>query len=207
MAVAQYENRLKGILDGNFSGTEGGRFLADQGVKAAQRQFSASGMGASGNALVELLKLGTGYAAQDRGAEIDRLTKLIGGEQQFALGSGANANTAEANRLTGVRDANSFTIGQGANANNAFRNIFDYDLGIRGTDNARRTGDQNFGLGMYRAGNDFRLGGMQDATNRQRNAWDYGVGMTNAGTNRFNAYSMDWNNRQRNARDWWSTLA
>lgn len=207
MALAQYENRLKGILGGDFSGTEGGKFLADQGLKAAQRQLSASGMAGSGNALVELLKLGTGYAAQDRGSEIDRLTKLIGGEQQFALGGGANANAAEANRLTGVRDANSFTLGQGQNTNNAFRNIFDYDLGNQAQANARRTGDQNFGLGMYRARNDFSLGSMNDATNRQRNAWDYGVGMTNAGTNRYNALSTDWLNRSRNARDWWSTLA
>lgn len=207
MALAQYENRLKGILGGDFSGTEGGKFLADQGMKAAQRQLSASGMAGSGNALVELLKLGTGYAAQDRGNEIDRLTRLIGGEQQYNVGQGANANAAEANRLTGVRDANSFTLGQGQNTNNAFRNIFDYDLGLRGADNTRRGQDQQFGLGMYRAGNDFRLGSMTDATNRQRNAWDYGVGMTNAGTSRFNAQSLDRLGRSRDARDWWSTLA
>lgn len=193
--VAQYQNRLKSILDGNFQGTEGFKFALDQGLGAIQG--SNSRMRGSGNVLAALTKYGTGLAMQDRGAEIDRLGRLTGQEQSYdlgqqsatlgrdrlslddRLGTGQLAIGNEQNRLAGVRDANNFTLGTGqnanqatANANTAQRNTWDYELGTQQNANTRNANDQNFALGSYRANNDFTLGSQQNTNTAQRNWWD-----------------------------------
>lgn len=128
-AVNDYQERLRALLDnpGSFTESPGYRFAVDQGLQAAQR--SGSRMRGSGNVLAELTRLGSGYASQEYGNQVDRMGRLLGQEQQYDLGTQANANTA-------TRNANDFSLGQTANANN------------------RRRGDQDFGLGMGRLGID-----------------------------------------------------
>lgn len=170
-----YQNQLDAILRGNFSGTEGGRFIADQGLQAAQRGMAAQR--GSGNVLAELTKLGAGYAAADRGGEIDRLTRLIGQEQQFGLGE-------EQNRLTGIRDANAFTLGREQNAN------------------TRRIGDQNFGVGLYNARNAAQRNAWDYDLGLRRNDSDW----LGAQTNWFNAQSQDRARTAGTQQSWWDRL-
>lgn len=222
--VAQYQNRLKGILDGNFQGTDGFKFALDQGLGAISRANSR--MRGSGNVLAALTKYGTGLAVQDRGAEIDRLTRLSGQEQQYDIGQGANANAAEGNRLTGIRDTNNLnlgteqnrltgirdnnalTLGTQANSNTAQRNAWDYELGTNQNTNTRTANDQRFGVDMYRANNDLALGSQANANTAQRNWWD-NVNTRDAnsitaanGENQYNLgvgrNSIDWYNARTN---------
>ncbi len=126
-------NRLRELIDNpdSFTGSPGFTFARDQGLKAAERAMSRTR--GSGNALAELTRLGTGYAAQDYGNTVDRLRGIVSDENQFALGT-------EANRIASTRASNDFTLGN------------------RAADNTRRANDQSYGLGLYRAGNDFTLG-------------------------------------------------
>ena len=95
-----------------------------------------------------------------------------------------------------------------------------YDIGQVGNENARRRGDQDFGLGVARLGADrdargadYDLGRRRldlDAArsenefslNRDRNAIDW----FNAGTTRGRARSDNWMNRMTNARSWWDRM-
>lgn len=177
MANTLYENELRKLLEdpNSFSGTPGYQFTRDQALEATKR--SNSRQRGSFNALAALMDRGAGLASTEYGNTVDRLGRLVGQEQQFDLGS-------EANRLTGVRDANALTLGQGRidldrelgtrAANTADTRVGnDFTLGMGGLDNSRRAADQNFGLGMYRAGNDFALGSEQNANTAQNNWWNY----------------------------------
>lgn len=141
-------NRLRDLIDNpdSFTGSPGFTFARDQGLQAANRAMSRTR--GSGNALAELTRLGTGYAAQDYGNEFERLAGVVRDENQMALGT-------EANRINATRASNDFTLGSQANAN------------------TRRRGDQDYGLGLYRAGNDFTLGSQQNQNAARRTDLDF----------------------------------
>lgn len=174
---ATYSNRLKALFDnpGAIAEDPGFQFIRDQGIEAAKRNSAASGLRYSGNALAELMKLGTGLAAQSRGAEIDRLGRLVGQEQQYDLGQ-------ETNRLTGIRDANTLALGRESNDINRTRVTNDFNLGDRrlSLDTNRlgldtRTAAQNYDINGRRIDADLSLGHEANANNAQRNWWDYEV--------------------------------
>jgi len=174
-------NRLAELINNpdSFSGTPGYRFALDQGLQAAQR--SGSRMRGSGNVLAELTRLGTGFAQQDYGNEVDRLARINANDQQFQLGSEANRNTA-------TRNANDFT------------------LGTRAADNTRRSNDQNYGLGMFRSSNDFTLGREANANTAQRNFWDFNLGSQRNATDAYTASDTADSRRRRDALDWWNSF-
>jgi len=199
-----YQNELAKMLQGGFQNTPGYQFARDQGLEAAQRSMSSQR--GSGNVLAELTRLGSGYAAQDYGNQVDRLGRLVGQEQQYGLGQEANANQATniANQysLGQTQNANTLSLGNAQNANTAQRNAWDYNLGQEQNRNTRSANNQQFGLGMYNAGN-----------TAQRNAWDFQLGqgqnqanMLNANTNWFTAQSNDRNNTGRTNQDWWRLI-
>jgi hypothetical protein len=170
-----YANLLKQYLTqpGSYTGSPGYQFGLDQATQAAQR--STSGMRDSGNVMAELAKLGAGYASQDFGATIDRLGRLSGQEQQYDIGTGANANAAEGNRLTGVRDANSLALGTAANANTATRNANDLTLGEGTLANTAQRNTNDFGATMYDATNRYNLGAETNANTRENNWLGYAL--------------------------------
>lgn len=224
-----YGNRLRELLDNpeSIAQTPGYKFMLDQGLQGVNRSNSAQR--GSGNVLAALMKYGSGLAATERGNEIDRLGRLEGQAGQYDLG-------AEANRLTGVRDSNNYSLNSTRNANDLAlgtrsadtadkRVDYDYSIAGRNSDNTRNANDQQFGLGMYRAGNDFTLGSEQNANTAQNNWWNHqsnseqnansaaananaysiangrnDIDWFNAGTNRGQAQSQDWWNPQRQAR-------
>jgi len=168
--VDLYQNELRRLITdpSSFSGSPGFRFALDQGTQAISRASSANR--GSGNVLAELMKYGTGLAAQDYGDTVDRLGRLSGQEQQYDLGLGQNENT-------------------------------------------RRRGDQDFGLGLLRAGTERELGiGELEGRNWQRRA-DFRLGQGRnatdwyrARTDRGRARSDDWWNQDRSTRDWFGTV-
>lgn len=170
-----YQNKLNDILNGNFSGTEGGRFLADQGLQAARRGMSSQR--GSGNVLAELARLGTGYAAQDRGDEIDRLGRLSGQEQTYDLGLRADA------------------LGQG-------RLGLDTELGRGRLSLDRTNSDRDFGLGMLREGNTAQRNAWDYDIGRRGadSSW------ANSQTNWFNAQSQDRDRRNSYEQSWWDRV-
>lgn len=148
--VGFYDNRLKQLMSdpGAFEGTPGFAFARAQGLKAVQSSNSARR--GSGNVLAALTKYATGLAQQDYGNEVDRNIRALGGEQQYDLGQVGNQNQA-------TQIANSFKLGTEQNAN------------------TRDANDQQFGLGMYRAGNDYALGREQNANTAERGWLDYDI--------------------------------
>ena len=176
-----YGNELKKYLTdpSAFSGSPGYKFALDQGTQAIQRQNSASR--GSGNVLAELMKYGTGLAAQDYGNTIDRLGRLTGQEQQYALGLESNANVRRGqdleNSLGTFRANTERDLGLGQLAGSNWQRAADYDLGRR------------------------RLG-LDASTQGDRNAIDW----FNARTNRGRAQSEDWWNADRSSLDWWNRL-
>jgi hypothetical protein len=160
--VDYYQNKLKALIDnpGSFSGTPGFKFAVDTAMDQLGRQNSS--IRGSGAALTALSDRAGGMASQNYLQYLTNLGDLSGKEQQYDLGQTRNTNDltlgTEANRLTGVRDANNYTLGQGR-------------LGLDS-----RTADQNFGLGMFRANNDAELGHEQNANTAQNNWWNYSLG-------------------------------
>lgn len=163
-----YQNKLRGLLDdpSSFSATPGYQFQRSQALDAVSR--SNSRQRGSFNALAALADRASGLAAQEYGGQRDFLGRMAGQEEQYDLGS-------EANRLTGVRDANNFTLGTRAADTADLRAGNDFDIARGGLDNSRRSADQQFGLGMYRAGNDYELGKEGTANDAQRAWYDYDV--------------------------------
>lgn len=213
--TAFYGNALKDLLSnpGSFQGTPGFQFALDQGLGAVNR--SNSRMRGSGNALAALTNYASGLATQDYGNQVDRLGRLQGQEQQYDLGQ-------ESNRLTGARDANNFTLGSQqnantlrlglgqnenaatANANTAQRNAWDYSLGRQQNQNTANANDQQFGLGMYNANNNFALGSQQNQNTANNNWWNYQLGgqqNANTAANNQNNYNLG---TGRNAIDWYN---
>lgn len=145
-----YEKQLQGLLSNpnSFQGTPGFQFARDQGLEAATRKLNAGGMGGSGNALAELTRLGTGYAMQDYGNQVDRLGRLTGQQQQFQLGQDQNANQATRNtndyNLGLYKTSNDFQLGSEQNAQTAQRDWW----------NANNQNNQ-FNLGQQRAATDW----------------------------------------------------
>lgn len=144
-------NRLRELIDNPESTqlTGAGQFALNQGLNAATRTNSR--VRGSGGLMAELTRLGTGFALQDRGAEMDRLSGIVRDENQFSLGS-------EQNRIASTRNANDFTLGSEQNANTLRRN------------------NQDYGLGLYRAGNDFTLGSQSNRNTARRNWMDFQLG-------------------------------
>jgi hypothetical protein len=115
--VDYYQNKLKALIDnpGSFSGTPGFKFAVDTAMDQLGRQNSS--IRGSGAALTALSDRAGGMASQNYLQYLTNLGDLSGKEQQYDLGQTRNTNDltlgTEANRLTGVRDANNFTLGQG----------------------------------------------------------------------------------------------
>lgn len=177
--MATYDNRLRALLDdpASFSATPGYQFQRDQALEAVNR--SNSRQRGSFNALAALADRASGMAATEYNGQRDFLGRMSGQEQQYELGS-------EANRLTGVRDANAMTLGTGRldldrtlgtrAADTADRRVgYDYDIAKGGLDNTRRANDQNYGLGVYKAGNDYDVAKENNANSAQRDWYDYSV--------------------------------
>jgi hypothetical protein len=142
----------------------------------------------------------------------DLLTGANGGYQaspgyQFALDQGIQAaqRSNSAMRNSGATMAALTKYGAGLAAQD-YGNTRDflgrmtgqeqqYGLGQEQNANNRQTADQNFGLGMYRAGNDFALGQAQNANNWFSN-----------NTNWFNAQSQDRARTAGTNQNWWDRL-
>lgn len=170
MALGFYENKLKDLLSnpGGYTADPGYQFAVDQGLKAAQRSTSAQR--GSGGVMAELTRLGSGYAMQGYGNQVDRMGRLVGQEQQYSLGQEQNANSRRAGDqsfgLGMYRAGNDFTLGSQQNQNNALKGWLDYDLGKT-----------------------------QNANAAQRNANDWAVGWKNANSQdwaRKNSAAKDW---------------
>ena len=176
-----YGNELRKYLTdpAAFKGSPGYQFALDQGAQAIQRQNSAQR--GSANVLAELMKYGSGLAAQDYGNTVDRLGRLAGQEQQYDLGLRSNE-----------------TARRGQD--------FDYSLGT-----FRANTDRGLGLGQLAGQNwqraaDYDINrrrlGLDASAQGDRNAIDW----FNARTNRGRAQSDDWWNQDRSTRDWWGTV-
>lgn len=194
-----YDNKLKGLLDNpsSFASTPGYQFTMDQAMKGVQRSNSA--MRGSGNVMAALLDRAAGVASTGFNDYAKTLGGLTGQEQQYDLGLAGAANTAQG-------DANQLELGKGANANTATRNANDLTLGTGALDNSRRVGDQNFDLGMYRAGNDYSLGSEQNANTAQNNWWNYDLGTNRNATDRATAQTNAFLGNQANQRAWYSVF-
>jgi hypothetical protein len=181
-----YENSLKGLLTdpSSFQGTPGFQFALGQGLNAVNR--SNSRMRGSGSALAALTNYGTGLATQDYGNEVDRMGRLLGQEQNYDLGQGNL-------KLGTDRLAWDKNFGQGQLANQQYAN------------QTQRLGNQQqFGLGMYQAGNNFALGKEQNANTAQNNWYNYTLGQgQNANTASANQNNFNLNNG-RNSIDWYN---
>jgi hypothetical protein len=177
--MAKYANAISNLVNNpdSFGETAGFKFARDQALQGVDRSAAARGMRGSGNVLAELVKQGTGMALQGRGDEIDRLGRLEGQEQQYALGVGANENTA-------TRNANDLTLGTRAANTADTRTSNDFTLGTEQNANARRGQDLDFGLGMERTNNEYDVNmGNLDAT-KQRDLWNYDINKDQIGTTR-----------------------
>lgn len=119
-----YQARLKGLLDdpSSFTKSPGYQFAVDESLSAAKR--SGSAMRGSGNVLAELARRGAGIASQEYGAQVDRMGRLLGQEQQYDLGQ-------EQNRTAATRTANDFALGLGQLSGQNWQRNADYDLGKR----------------------------------------------------------------------------
>lgn len=85
-----YQNQLQGLLNdpSKIQQTAGYQFAVDQGNQAINRSAAAKGQLNSGGVLAELAKYGQGMASQDYGNQVNRLTGLMQGAQQFGVQSG-----------------------------------------------------------------------------------------------------------------------
>jgi hypothetical protein len=145
-----FSNQLNQMLTGGYQGTPGFQFALDTGLQAVDR--SNSRQRGSGNALAALTKYGTGLAQQDYGNQMDRLGRLQGQEQQFALGRESNSNQFQLgqaqNATTNQRDFWNYDLGRESNAMTAARDRNQFDL----TSNQRgRPGgmyQQNWNMGQ-----------------------------------------------------------
>jgi len=175
-----YENQLKGLLTdpNSFSGTPGFQFALNSGLGSINSSNSAQR--GSGNVLAALTKYGTGLAQQDYGNQRDFLGKMTGQEQQYGLGHEQNANQS-----TDI--ANRYKLGSEANAN------------------TRTANDQQFGLGMYNAGNQYNLGMTNAGNTAQNNYWNYMLGgqqNANTAANNQNNYNLG---AGKNQIDWFNS--
>lgn len=165
-----YQNQLNQMLTNpsSFQGTPGFQFALNTGLDSVNRSNSA--MRGSGNALAALTQYGTGLAQQDYGNQEKFLGDMSNSQNQYGLGQGALANTANSN-------ANQYSLGQQQNSNTLA-------LGNAANANTAANNSMNFGLGMYQAGNqyDLGLGGLanqaqSNANTAQNNAWNYNLGV------------------------------
>lgn len=106
---------------GAFQTGPGYQFAVDEGMRGAERAASASGMLGSGNLFDELQRRGQGYANQEYGSWLDRLSGVSG--------QGLSAASGQA----GV---------SGAIAN-LFQNTADNRLGLEGTTTQGLIGNNN----------------------------------------------------------------
>lgn len=220
--MGTYDNELKRLVTqpGSFRGTPGYQFALNQGQEAINRKMAAGGMRGSGNALAALMQHGQGMAATEYGNTVDRLGRLAGQEQQYELGRGQLSLGRD--RLGLDRE-----LGQGQLSLGRDRLGLDTELGRGRLAQDGLDSERNFGLGMYRASNDFTLGSRAADTADQRSAWDYELGADrnniaraegennfnlgnrrldvdwfNAGTQRSRARSDAYNDGRRTDLDW-----
>ena len=85
-----YMNQLQDLLrDPNkIKETGAYKFRQDQQNQAINRSAAAKGMLVSGNVLAELAKYGQGMASTEYGNQVNRLSDLMRGAQNFGLQSG-----------------------------------------------------------------------------------------------------------------------
>lgn len=187
-----YDNKLRALLadPSSIKADPSYQFGLDSALQAVNR--SNSRQRGSGNALVDLLKTGEGYAASRYGENVDRLGRLSGQEMQGELGTRAANNADEMTRLTGLRDAGSLELGREGNRLTGVRDDHAFDLGQRAD-----------ALGNFRAVNDLDLGREGLATSRERNWWDHSDAQDRLGLDRSTAEN-GWNlNRDKLGLDWY----
>lgn len=190
--VDYYQQRIQGLLDNpdSFKTTPGYQFGLDTALQGAQRGMSR--MRGSGNVLAELAKVGSGYAAQEYGNQIDRLTRLSGQEQQYGLGQEQNANTAQNNRWNYDLGQGQLALGNRNAGINERNNQMNFGLGLGNLANRNWQTGMDYDLGRRRLDNDFALGNQSNATN-----W------FNAVTNRGNVAGNQWYNQDRSNQGWY----
>lgn len=182
--MSPYESKLQGLINdpSSYSKTPGFKFALDTGLQGVSRANSKNR--ASGNALAELTRYGTGLAEQGYGAEVDRLGRLTGQDQQYQLG-------AESNSINRMRAGNDFTLGTEQNRLSGVRDANNFDLGNRTLDETGRANDQRFGLGLYEASGRFDAQGRELDQAAQRDYWNYDLGRTRNVNDADRAYN-DW---------------
>lgn len=89
-----YQSQLNNLLSNPaaIQQTPGYQFALNQGNEAINRSAAAKGQLNSGNVLAELAKFGQGMASQEYGNQVNRLSGLMQGAQQFGQGTGYYAN-------------------------------------------------------------------------------------------------------------------
>lgn len=213
-AVDDLRRRQQTLLDNpdSFANTAGYRFGMNQALQGAQRGMSSQR--GSGNVLAALAGVASGYAGQQRGAELDRIGSALGREQGYDLGLRADTLGRDRlgldtelgrgqlslgrdrlsldDRLGSGRLALDDRLGTGQLNLGRDRLGWDREYGRGQLDNNRRANDQQFGLGMGRLN-------LDDRNSAEGNS----VNWFNAMTNRGNAESNDWNNRQRTNQNWY----
>lgn len=194
-----YQNRIKTLLDNpsSFASTPGYKFTMDQALEGVNR--SGAAMRGSGNVMAALLDRAGGVASTGYDGYLKTLGGLSGQEQSYDLGLAGANNTAQGN-------ANALTLGHEQNTNTATRNANDLTLGTQSNANTRTANDQQFGLGMYRAGNDYSLGQEQNANTAQNNWWNYDLGNQRNATDRSRAQSDAYLGDQNSQRAWYSVF-
>lgn len=207
MADNTYGNKLRELVTtpGSFRGSPGYQYALGQGQEAVNRKMAAGGMRGSGNALAALMQHGQGMAAAEYGNTVDRMGRLAGQEQQYDLGQQqiglGRDRLALDDRLGSGRLDLERDMGEG-------RLSLDTRLGEGRLAQEGINSDRDFGLGMYRAGNDFALGSRAADTADQRSAWDYEMGTDRnniaraEGANNYNLgqrrLDVDWMNANTN---------
>lgn len=211
-------NYLRTLQDnpGSFTGSPGYQFALGQGQEALRRKAAVSGGG--GNALAAAANYASNSALSDYGNEFSRRLQAANLEQTGELGQGQLALGQGRLALDDRLGTGNLGVAQG-------------QLGVAQGQLAlgNRRADQDFGLGMYQAGNQYSLGQQANRNTAQRNWWDYQLGQGqnantatananqfalgqgrnandayNAQTQRGTAQSNDWLAQDRARRDWMS---
>lgn len=88
-------NMLTGLLTdpSKIQQTAGYQFAVDQGNQAINRSAAAKGQLNSGGVLAELQKYGQGMASQEYGNQVNQLSGLMKGSQDFLVGANQNPYT------------------------------------------------------------------------------------------------------------------
>lgn len=135
----------------SFQRTPGYQFAFDQGQQAVARSGAARGQLGSGNVMTALTKYGQGQANQEYGNQFNRLSGLLGQQQQYDLGV-ENANT------------------QRRSVNNQMM------LGEGGLEQQKYGTDMGFASNMFGQMNQYNLGQQQNQRGQLSDLMSYDLG-------------------------------